>query len=552
MVVTHNHDKVPQLWEVTIHPTHYGHPIAAHRVRLPQLQRKLLIEEPIARGVPVERVKLDISKLPPSHQAIKSRTMKTLHNVLQKEKMKNRPVHGRFHEVDQISCEVRFKTDLSKKRGFFSHNFDEISSLEDVELVIITKKMGEWAKRFAHNTILVDSTFGVTKKLYGLKLTTVMVINEFGMGLPIAYFISKKMNSLMWENCLHVFRLMMGKSVKPKIFMSDDDPSYYHAWRAVMGKPTKKLLCTWHVAKSWERKAKKLFGKEKSHFIKLLEVKDEISKERFEKKVKKISKMWLNGTSQEKEYFEYFNKFYYSRKEEWANCFRIKAGVTTNNYVEASFGSLKRSLRLTKGKRLDELLNQILIKTDEINSKYINKVARNELFKEEATRKKHNIGAKMELKFHRGDTYTLADDEKVTKASDCYKCNCINRCKYCNVCFRQFECTCSSFQVSAEICSHIHAVAIKIGVKKKFTAPKHQIVSPPASETDECDTVKKINEMTALLETMKRCVIDEGKMKDIQKSYNIIRKAAHELHRVNGNIYNDVPENAEPRTQNRF
>ena len=72
------------------------------------------------------------------------RTVKTLHNVLQKENM-NRPVHGRFHEVDQISCEVRFTTDLTEKKGFSSHNFDEISRMEDVKLVIITKngRMGE-------------------------------------------------------------------------------------------------------------------------------------------------------------------------------------------------------------------------------------------------------------------------------------------------------------------------------------------------------------------------------------------------------------------------
>ena len=39
--------------------------------------------------------------------------------------------------------------------------------------------------------------------------------------------------------------------IKPKYIITDDAPQYFGAWTAVFGTGSVKLLCAWHVDRSW-------------------------------------------------------------------------------------------------------------------------------------------------------------------------------------------------------------------------------------------------------------------------------------------------------------
>ena len=36
--------------------------------------------------------------------------------------------------------------------------------------------------------------------------------------------------------------------------MTDDAEAYYNAWVSAFSRPDRKLLCSWHVDRSWRRK----------------------------------------------------------------------------------------------------------------------------------------------------------------------------------------------------------------------------------------------------------------------------------------------------------
>ncbi|GFT22886.1 hypothetical protein TNCV_1857081 [Trichonephila clavipes] len=43
--------------------------------------------------------------------------------------------------------------------------------------------------------------------------------------------------------------------------MTDDSESFFNAWKTFYGIPEKRLLCTWHVDRSWRRSISRLIMK---------------------------------------------------------------------------------------------------------------------------------------------------------------------------------------------------------------------------------------------------------------------------------------------------
>lgn len=100
--------------------------------------------------------------------------------------------------------------------------------------------------------ICIDSTFGVAHK-YNLKFTAIMVINEFGVGVPVVYIISNNLKTATMKDCFIKIKDVLGKCIKTNVFMSDNDSTYCNAWCDGMGTPTRRLLCTWHISKAWKK-----------------------------------------------------------------------------------------------------------------------------------------------------------------------------------------------------------------------------------------------------------------------------------------------------------
>ena len=95
----------------------------------------------------------------------------------------------------------------------------------------------------------MDATHG-TNNMCDFKLLTVLIIDEFGEGIPVAWMISNREDTLMIIQFLKAVKERVGP-ISPKWFMSNDAKQFYSAWRAVFeDNEMKKLLCAWHVGRA--------------------------------------------------------------------------------------------------------------------------------------------------------------------------------------------------------------------------------------------------------------------------------------------------------------
>lgn len=104
--------------------------------------------------------------------------------------------------------------------------------------------------------VCMDSTHGVTA--YGYQLTSIVVIDESGSGVPVAFCLSSGTSSVEWEVFLGAIKESIGHKIHADVIMTDNDPSFYNAWLAVMGPVRHRLLCAWHIDKCWRRNLNKV------------------------------------------------------------------------------------------------------------------------------------------------------------------------------------------------------------------------------------------------------------------------------------------------------
>lgn len=74
-----------------------------------------------------------------------------------------------------------------------------------------------------------------------MQLFTLLVIDEFGNGVPVAFYFSEKATKEAMKIFFNKVKEIIGQRIKCKMFMSDDDSTLYDAWKEVMG-PTKYIL----------------------------------------------------------------------------------------------------------------------------------------------------------------------------------------------------------------------------------------------------------------------------------------------------------------------
>lgn len=421
-------------------------------------------------------------------------------------KIKNPDFYGMLSNDDMVSCTERLQLLNQEKEGLFYNNLEEITNLEDAEIVICDQLQLKYLKEYGNEYICMDTTFG--KNAYDLKLTAVLVTNEFRCGVPVLNIITKKIDEPTIRKCFLKLKAILGDFIlTPNVFMSDDDKVYYKAWCTVMGKPAHKLLCTWHVYKAWEAQLKKKVGTKESKpmLAELLNLKTNILGEReFLKRWMELKKEW-EGTEDKKRVVEYLEKYYMNRAETWANCYRVGLVLTTNNYAESFFNTFKHTmLPGAKKDRMDIFLHALLNRS-RVDAESMNKLIKKGAgFKDKKTQKVHRTSMCTVTILERQDglyewLVNVGDKQFRVKRVECVNCKCMNRCVFCNVCVKMFECECPVNRVNDEICVHIHFVcmvdveiALELSRKEKPKLPvRRQIEPPPSAQLNEYQTAGK-------------------------------------------------------------
>jgi hypothetical protein len=65
-------------------------------------------------------------------------------------------------------------------------------------------------------------------------MSTVVIVNEFGSGCPVAFCLSNRSDELIFQLFFEKIKFNVG-GIDCKVFMTDDAPAFYNAWVAIMG-----------------------------------------------------------------------------------------------------------------------------------------------------------------------------------------------------------------------------------------------------------------------------------------------------------------------------
>ncbi|XP_037507472.2 uncharacterized protein LOC119383421 [Rhipicephalus sanguineus] len=189
-------------------------------------------------------------------------TKQDLYNILRDYKIKN---SERLHMDDHASVLLWVKhmeNELDNPVLFFKHqgwldkpdilsrNESELLDINDFMIVIMTEPQRDLLASLGSDRICIDGTHGTTG--FDFQLVTLLCVDEFGVGFPVAFCITNKVDQKAMETFFKSVRQKHGE-VTARVFMSDDAPSFYNAWQAIMGNVEKRLLCAWHIDKNWRQ-----------------------------------------------------------------------------------------------------------------------------------------------------------------------------------------------------------------------------------------------------------------------------------------------------------
>ncbi len=139
-----------------------------------------------------------------------------------------------------------------------THEYDPVTVFKpqgkesaDFLLGIQTKFQCEMMKVFGEKLICMDATHGTNH--YDFKLVTVLVLDDFGEGIPVGWLVSNKEDGTVLKEFLKSLLARTGP-IETKYFMSDDAEQYFSSWKEVFRGQPRKLLCAWHVDKAWKSK----------------------------------------------------------------------------------------------------------------------------------------------------------------------------------------------------------------------------------------------------------------------------------------------------------
>ena len=458
--------------------TDHSHEIAIAHLRIPQ-DTRVSIAKKLQDGVNIDRVLDQVRDdvcgtltLGRQHLVNKQdiRNIEKQFNVdgIQKHTADSQSVHAWVQELQ--SCEYK-PVLLYKVQGVVqlsignSEAFDE----DDFALCIQTQFQCDMLKRFGKNCICIDSTHSTNH--YDFPLTTLMVIDEFGEGVPVAYMISNRETAAVIEAFYESIKSRVG-SVEPQVFMSDDAPHYFNTWKKVFGDScnTKKLLCRWHIDKSWRRAIKdKVHNKELQPEVYrfLMVLLQESTLIEFNKKLQQLL-TFLNDKGMD-EFLQYFQTNYCSRIEQWATHARCYTPVNTNMHLE-SFHRLVKVVyfQQKQNRRVDALLSVLIKLSRDKAFERLQKIEKGKnSYRMNEINKRHKNAEQLNNRCikavshncwmvesqEREEFYTVGGSQ-----SSSGPCSCKLKCANCGVCPHMYTCTCLDSVLHNTACKHIHFV----------------------------------------------------------------------------------------------
>ncbi|GFV77209.1 uncharacterized protein TNCV_444391 [Trichonephila clavipes] len=338
---------------------------------------------------------------------------------------------------------------------------------EDFLLVIMNASQKDMLKFYGNDTICLDFKHGMNA--YGFDLVTLLVLDDKREGFPAAFILSNRQDSTAFT--LAFAAIKEHTCISPRVLMTDDSESFFNAWKTVFGIPEKRLLCTWHVDRSWRRSIARLITKKEMQveaykIVRSLLV--ETDEAAFDIMLKEALKMF-DEKEEIKEFKIYFEQTYSKRSKVWAYCHRKWYGINTNMHIESMHRTIKHVyLQGKKVKRLDKALFSLMkFVRDRVFDRLISLEKGKVSSKISQLRKRHKVGQSLtSLCIENNEdewsvSSTRGKDIYIVKRSFTCSKECTLMCRECNHCLHNFTCTCIDNAVQWNMCKHIHFICSK-------------------------------------------------------------------------------------------
>ena len=332
----------------------------------------------------------------------------------------------------------------------------------DFVLCIQTVTQRQFMLQFGNGSVVcLDSTHGTNQ--YGFNLVTMMVVDDFGQGNPVAFMIATKED----ETVLSAFFRSIKSRLTPELtfaaneIMTDDAAQYYNAWVSVFG-PAEKRLCVWHVDRAWRRAIKDNIADAEVQaeiYHMLRSVMQELDEESFKQCLQSLADYLQEVAPRFALYFD----AYCMRAEEWAYCYRKGTAANTNMYLESFHNVLKTAYMERKAnRRVDTLLHTLLkVARDKAFERLIKVEKKTHSRKLQDIDKRHVVLLSELPQLTDGGWFVASQ----TSAGQMYfvipasqSCNCLLHCSTCKCCPHMYECSCIDFAVHATVCKHVHTI----------------------------------------------------------------------------------------------
>ncbi|XDV36723.1 hypothetical protein PO909_006453 [Leuciscus waleckii] len=238
---------------------------------------------------------------------------------------------------------------------------------QDLIIVLQTECMRKDLQDHGSNIVFFDATHCVNQ--YSFPLFTLLVRDDHGHGVPVAYIITSSETQETLTLALQRLRPLFPKP--PRCFMVDKDMSEINALNDVFPE-SDVLLCWYHVLQAvvrWLMKSDSgVSGPQNSSIRK--EIIDYFKKMKacpMKADFDRVAKKFLKEFSHYKELCNYFQRYWEPISHRWADYGRCynHGNSETNNLIERFFHRLKyQFLSGIRNRRLDDLLDVLLCKTE--------------------------------------------------------------------------------------------------------------------------------------------------------------------------------------------
>ncbi|XP_025194303.1 uncharacterized protein LOC112593925 isoform X2 [Melanaphis sacchari] len=367
------------------------------------------------------------------------------------------------HQNDAISVDLWVKEMMKKgdespvlyyKQQGINDNCVPCFTKNDFCLVIMTQFQSELLLKFGKDKVCLDGTHGLNG--YNFQLYTVVVVDEYGNGYPVAFCFSNRSDTTVYRHFFQCIKKITG-NINANIFMFDDEPA------------GKQLLCTWHVLRNWAKNLRKIHSNEKQNIVfkTLKALLYETDENNFLIELQHVLDDLLNDEDT-RDFGNYFKTTYSYRAEKWAYFNRKYVGINTNMYLEALHKSIKYCYLEGKScKRLDLSINALMSLVRDKSFERIIKISKQKMSSKltqiiAAHNKSEKITPDMVVQVDgnwlvnsEADIHIQYRVEKTTLSCD----DCVLRCNVCRICVHTYKCTCMNNVIYFNICKHIHACA---------------------------------------------------------------------------------------------